>query len=114
MRRFGLPLSLVASLVLAACAPGQVGQPTAAAPAVQPQEMPYRAGSGVVQSAMPAPAPLAAAGATAPAAQPGERIRLAVRMDDGRIQYVDAPKGDYHVGQRVELTPDRMIKPAGG
>jgi len=116
MLRVATPLSFAAILALAGCAPGQVGQPTAAAPAAKPQvqaqEMPYRAGSGVVQSVSPAPAAVAAAGATARPA--GDMMRLGIRMDDGRMQYVDMPRGEpqISVGQRVELTPERTIRPA--
>jgi hypothetical protein len=36
--------------------------------------------------------------------------RLAIKMDDGRVQYVDMAGGDIPpVGTRVQLTPDHQI-----
>jgi hypothetical protein len=125
MMRSALPLSLAAAFGLSACGsdPNTMSsrQPAPTATASQAQTTAYRAGSGVVQSVTAAPRmgsatasapvtttrqePVAAAGATATAMH-----RLAIRMDDGRVQYVDMAGGDIPtVGTRVQLTPDHQI-----
>jgi hypothetical protein len=40
-------------------------------------------------------------------------LRMAIRMDDGTVQYVDTDSRDFPVGTRVELTPDRVIRRPG-
>lgn len=67
-----------------------------AAPRVATQTLPYRPGAGVVQSVSRAPAA-------------GEPLSvLAIRMDDGRLQYIDTASS-VPVGARVQLTPDHKI-----
>jgi hypothetical protein len=89
--------------------------------AVTPIEQPYRAGTGVVQAVTPAPAALAAgpqssASSTAsasgsPQAAPTSGMqRLRIRMDDGRMLYVDTPSRDIAAGQRVLLTDAKEIR----
>jgi hypothetical protein len=124
MIRSALPLAVVAALGLSACgsSPDRDPAPRAAAPTVG-QPVPYRAGSGVVQAVTPAPR-VASAGATsapvtttrgepvtsAGATTAGQYQRLAIRMDDGRVQYVDMAGPDIPpVGTRVQLTPDHRI-----
>jgi uncharacterized protein YwbE len=34
---------------------------------------------------------------------------MAVKMDDGTVQYVDTDSRDFPVGTRVRLTEDKMI-----
>ncbi len=126
MIRRALPLAVVAALGLSACgsSPERDPAPRAAAPAAPiGQPVPYKAGSGVVQSVTPAPRsasagtstpvrttrgePVTSAGATTAT---GQFQRLAIRMDDGRIQYVDMAGPDIPpVGTRVQLTPDHQI-----
>lgn len=129
--RSTLSLAILAALGLSACGtdPNNIGSrdPAPRATVAHAQPMPYRAGSGVVQSATVAPQ-MAAAGASAPvtttrsepvtsagasgasAAPTGQMQRLAIRMDDGRIQYVDMAGPDIPaVGTRVQLTPDQQI-----
>jgi hypothetical protein len=36
--------------------------------------------------------------------------RLRIRMDDGRMLYVDTPSRDIAVGQRVQLTDAKEIR----
>jgi hypothetical protein len=56
----------------------------------------YRAGTGVVESVSPAP---------------GSSLdRLAIRMDDGRLQYLDTDRGEVARGMRVRLTDERLIE----
>ena len=66
----------------------------------------YRPGTGVVESVARAPMPfMAAAGASAP-----ETLnRLKIRMDDGRIQYIDTDAAP-DPGTRVRLTDERLIE----
>lgn len=86
---------------LAACAsraPEAVSTSGATAPGgrIVTQAMPYRPGTGVVQRVSRAPdtrEPLS---------------MLAIRMDDGRMQYIDTAS-DIPVGSRVQLTPDHKI-----
>ncbi|OGA70235.1 MAG: hypothetical protein A3G81_26890 [Betaproteobacteria bacterium RIFCSPLOWO2_12_FULL_65_14] len=86
---------------LAACAsrgPDAVSTSGATAPGggIVTQTLPYRPGAGVVQRVSRAPntrEPLS---------------MLAIRMDDGRMQYIDTAS-DIPVGSRVQLTPDHKI-----
>jgi hypothetical protein len=104
MVRLAVPLSILAAATLSACsAPPQQGGP-APAPKVVTNVHPYMAGNGVVQAVMPAPA-TAAAGGTAEGMQ-----RLEIKMDDGRIQYVDTPSREFTKGTRVQLTEDKLIR----
>ncbi|HEX2197046.1 MAG TPA: hypothetical protein VHG88_00275 [Burkholderiales bacterium] len=130
MTRFALPLCIAAALGLSACGsdPNTMDSRTpraAAAPAAAPANtLPYRAGSGVVQSVTAAPRAAASAGGTTPVTTTrGDAVttagasagtstfhRLAIRMDDGRVQYVDMAGPDVPpVGTRVQLTADHQI-----
>ncbi len=108
MTRTAASLAIVA-LGLSACMSTPPGQ---GEPRIATQEMPYRAGQGVVIAAMRAPAPVnAAAGGTVAAASPQPApYRLAIRMDGGAVQYVDTDNPDITVGSRVELGADRTIR----
>src|SRR5262245_5396237 len=67
----------------------------------------YRPGNGVVESAARAPAPFtAAAGGTS---APDTLYRLRIRMDDGRIQYLDT-SDQFAPGTRVRLSDERLIE----
>jgi hypothetical protein len=71
------------------------------------QQFQYKTGNGVVESIAPAPRPfVAAAGGSAP----GELYRLKIRMDDGRIQYLDTDTLEFAPGTRVQLTDERLIR----
>lgn len=105
MVKTAVPLAILAAALLGACAGPRTSERTAAAPAAQP--VTYQAGTGVVQSASPAPT-LASAGASTPSGAALQR--LAIRMDDGRMAYVDTSSREFPVGTRVRLTPDRMIE----
>lgn len=112
MAKFAAPLSILAVAVLAACASPGPGSPAGGQLVpIATQQTPYRAGTGAVVSVVPAPA-LASAGATAqraPGAM-GELHRVGIKMDDGRMQYVDTSSREVKVGDRVQLTEDRQIK----
>lgn len=117
MTRTAAPLALLA-LGLAACTTQPVQQ---GGPRIATQEMPYRAGTGVVIAATKAPAPIiaAAGGTAAPAtAYPGTAAasaspapyRLTIRMDNGGVQYVDTDNRELTAGSRVELGADHTIR----
>ena len=73
------------------------------------QSLTYRTGTGVIESVTSAPAPLtAAAGGSAAPSEP--LSRLAIRMDNGRIQYIDTSDTGYARGMRVRLTDERLIE----
>ncbi len=125
MNRIALPLSVAAVSLLAACAagPNSPAGPTAAKGPTA-QQMPYYAGTGVIQSVTPAPS-MASAGGTVtttggtPVTTTGSNTnpadtsglqRLGIRMDDGRMVYVDTSSRDFQPGTRVRLTNDRLIE----
>lgn len=104
---FALAGALASLTVLGACMTPETSR-TASMPYIVPQTFPYAAGTGTVQSVVRAPVDLsAAAGSSAPASG----YRLGVRMDNGAWQYVDVESSDFTVGSRIELGPDRLIKP---
>ena len=71
------------------------------------QQFQYRPGNGVVESVAPAPRPfMAAAGGSAP----DNLYRLKIRMDDGRTQYLDTDTTEFHPGERIRLTDERLIQ----
>jgi hypothetical protein len=120
MIKIAAPVSILAVAVLTACASQGPRSPTAPASAspfgsapLATQEVPYRAGTGVVQSVNPAPA-MASAGPTAsrsPAAPAsGGMQRLGIKMDNGQMVYVDTPSKDFSAGTRVQLTENFEIR----
>ena len=108
MTRTAASLAIL-TLGLAACAAQGPG-PTEAR--VATQQVPYHSGQGVVIAAKPEPGPVGAAtgGSAAPTAAAGAPYRLAVKMSDGSVQYVDIDSPDIAVGSRVELGADRTIR----
>jgi hypothetical protein len=105
MVRLAAPLSLIALATLSACtAPPQTGGPAQTAPNIVTHVHPYWAGTGVVQAVMPTPV-AAGAGASAEPMQ-----RLEIKMDNGRIQYVDTSSREFTKGTRVQLTEDKLIR----
>lgn len=106
---------LAAAALLAACAYEGPAMSSTSAPGKHPelvaQPMPYKAGTGVVQSwaAAPGSAAAGASGRVDPA--PGEGLlRLAIKMDSGGVVYVDTDSRDFPVGTRVQLTEDHVIR----
>ena len=120
-----IPLAILA-LVFAGCASRQPVSPSAEG--IKPIEQPYRAGTGVVPAVTPAPAAIAAGpttsgaentaarnpatpaagAATAPTSAGLQRLRI--RMDDGRMVYVDTPSRDFAPGTRVQLSDANEIR----
>jgi hypothetical protein len=91
----------ILAAALAACASWKPDSSAAGATAptgarIVTQPIPYYAGTGVVQSV-----------ARSPDTRESLSV-LAIRMDDGRLQYVDTAS-NVPVGSRVELTPDHRI-----
>ncbi|HWI99999.1 MAG TPA: hypothetical protein VNU96_13355 [Burkholderiales bacterium] len=105
------PIAILAAFV-SGCA--SRGPENPAPVSITPIEQPYRAGTGVVQAVTPAPAPLGAGANTsarnpAATAAPGMQ-RLRVRMDDGRMLYVDTTSHDFAPGARVLLSDANEIR----
>lgn len=114
MTRIALPLSILAAAVLSGCSsPGPSSQ---ASQPITPQQVAYRSGSGVVQSVTPAPSAVnASSGGSAASRNPASTSesglsRLAIKMDDGSMQYIDTTNRDFSAGTRVRLTQDRLIE----
>ena len=137
MTKLAIPLSILA-IALAGCgAPAYRPAMNLQAAPIVPQSTGYHPGTGVVVTAMRAPAQLGSLNggpATEPAvtgASPtpggvaandrpdqvvpgdsaGQRTRLAIKMDGtGETQYVDVDERGFTKGTRVELTPDGHIR----
>jgi type IV pilus biogenesis protein CpaD/CtpE len=98
-------IAAAAVTTLAACS----STPPAKTPSIVTNEVPYQPGIGTVQAVTQTPV-LAVAGAGASASTTTDPLkRLHVRMDDGRVQYIDTVSS-VKPGMRVELTPDRQIR----
>ena len=135
MKRLAIPLSLAAVTLVAACAaPYYAPAQTERGAPIVPQATNYRAGVGTITATMLTPSPMGGAyggTATGASAHPagtsatdrpsppvgaqsssaGRLNRLAVRMDaGGDTQYVDTDSNEFKKGDRVELTPDHMIR----
>lgn len=98
-----IPLALIAA-TLAACSTTRQAPP----PRVVTIEHPYMAGTGVIQSVVPTPVAATAAAGTSSPTEPMQRLE--VKMDNGKVQYIDTPSRDFTKGMRITLTPDRYIK----
>lgn len=125
MNKLALSLPLIAAAALAGCATEEYrpGTPVATASGA-----PVASGSGVpVVSSAPSPGRGAAirpgtgtvesvtavpflGSASVGAAAPGTASRLAIRMGDGTVQYLDYTDRDLTVGTRVEITSDGFIR----
>jgi outer membrane lipoprotein SlyB len=114
MKAVSLTLAALASATLVGCA-GNDTKSTSGLdkrPDITAREMPYEAGTGVVQSWTAVPSP--AAGASGRVDPTGSGLlRLGIRMDDGSVQYVDTESRDFPIGTRVELTPGKEIRRPG-
>jgi len=113
MNRLALaaPIAILAAALAGCSSPGSEKSQTAS---IKPIEHPYRAGSGVVQAVTPAPQPIAA-GSTPGAKEPTSATntgvqRLRIRMDDGRMMWVDTSSRDFQPGTRVQLSDANEIR----
>src|SRR5512140_729185 len=116
MTRVAFSLSVVAVAALAACAePAYRPAMDPQAAPIAPQAMEYRPGTGTVERVMLSPGQMSSASggtATGVAGSSANRLnRLVIRMDRGGTQYIDTDSNEFQRGTRVELTPDRMIRP---
>jgi hypothetical protein len=75
-------------------------------PNIVTNEVPYQPGMGTVQAVTNTPV-IAGAAAGASSSEPLKRLH--VRMDNGRVQYIDTVSSVSR-GQRVELTAERQIR----
>ena len=91
-------IAAAAVTTLAACGT----TPPPRQPSIVTNEVPYSPGMGTVQAVTPTPV---IAGASSSASL----NRLHVRMDNGRVQYVDTASSIAR-GARVELTPNRQLR----
>jgi hypothetical protein len=95
---FAVIAAAAAVTTLAACGT----TPPSRTPSIVTNEMPFQPGMGTVQAVTHTP--------MLPGANSSDPLkRLHVRMDSGRIQYIDTVSS-ITPGMRVELTPDRQIK----
>jgi len=104
MKKLAIPLCVAAAAALGACAHNP--DTTFASGRIVPQPVAYYPGSGVVDHVVNSPSSAAAGGTSA-----GHLNRVYVRMDDGRMTFVDTPSNELQRGMRVELLPDRTIRP---
>jgi hypothetical protein len=110
---FAVPIAILAVLAAGCSSPGPDNPASAS---IKPIEHPYWTGTGVVQAVTPAPGPVAAGPSTAtpseriPAARDSGMQRLRIRMDDGRMMYVDTPSRDFLPGTRVQLSDGSEIR----
>jgi hypothetical protein len=110
---FAAPIAVLAVLAAGCSSPGP-NNPASAS--IKPVEHAYYAGTGVVQAVTPAPGPIAAGPGPAstseriPAAKESGLQRLRIRMDDGRMMYVDTPSRDFQPGTRVQLSDANEIR----
>jgi ABC-type uncharacterized transport system auxiliary subunit len=94
------PFALAALATLCACS---MTPPRTSTPAPVTNLQPYTPGSGVVTAVYPTPA---APGATP--VQPTQRLEI--KMDNGKMQYVDTTSNEITKGTRVTLTEDQQIR----
>ena len=120
MKKLAFPLSLTALALLAACGTTDRATPAPVVVAPQPtvvvtqpapqvvtapvvvQPAALRAGHGRIESILAQPPSAAAGGSTL--------RRVANRMDDGSMQWVDTAASGLSIGERVELTSDGQIR----
>jgi hypothetical protein len=118
-----LLLPLCAAAMLGACSHNP--DTSFASGRIVPQPVAYYPGFGVVDRVVASPSFTAAAGGTVVSQRPGTSStdgadirtgaagglnRVYIRMDDGRVQFVDTASTELQRGMRVELMPDRTIK----
>lgn len=125
MKLIAIPLSILAVAAVGGCASNRPAD-TFPRASIQPQPVAYRAGQGTITQVTASPSYYgsAAAGGSARATSSaansaGANIgtasasgyqRLTIRMDDGKMQYLDTDTREFRPGQRVELLPNQTIR----
>ena len=114
MMKIPAGLSIVAvAAALGACAIGPNNPASTQSVPVATQQMPYSAGAGVVQWVRPAPGSASTGASSARGAatpEPAGMQRLGIRLDNGRMVYVDTMSRDFAPGMRVELADNFEIR----
>ena len=117
MKKLAIPLSILAVATLGGCITYERDRPADTFPraSIAPQPVAFQTGNGTIThiAASPSYVRSAAAGSSsADSVRPGYPLnRLTIRMDSGALQYVDTDTNELRSGQRVELLPDRTIRP---
>jgi len=117
MKKLAIPLSILAVATLGGCITYERDRPADTFPraSIAPQPVvAYQTGAGTIThiSASPSYVRSAAAGSSADTVRPGYPLnRLTIRMDSGAVQYIDTDTNELRSGERVELLPDRTIRP---
>ena len=117
MKKLAISLSALAVAALGGCYMYEPDRPAMALATgnVAPQPVPYYTGMGTIAKITTSPSyatTAAAAGASTNTVRPGYPFnRLVIRMDSGATQYVDTDSNEFRSGMRVELLPDRTIRP---
>jgi hypothetical protein len=116
MKKLAIPLSVLALTSLGACVTYEVDRPanTFTSAPIASQPIAYQTGPGTIAkiTASPSYVTTSAAGATTAPVRAGYPFnRLMVRMDNGATQFIDTDSNDFRSGMRVELLPDRTIRP---
>jgi hypothetical protein len=73
-------------------------------PTVAPTPTAIRPGFGRIESITSLPSTAAAGAGSKP------MRRIAIKMDDGTVQYIDTPTQNMNIGDRVELTTDGYLR----
>ena len=113
MNRLALaaPIAILAAALVGCSSPGPEKSQTAS---IKPVEHPYHAGTGVVQAVTSVPGALDAGPSSSdrriPAAKESGLQRLRIRMDDGRMMWVDTASRDFQPGTRVQLSDANEIR----
>jgi hypothetical protein len=96
-----IPLALAAVAALGACS--VTPPPGNTTPNIVTNVNTLRPGTGVVQTISPTPGVQSAS-----ASEPLQRLEI--KMNDGRMQYVDTPAREIAKGDRVQLGSDNVIR----
>ena len=117
-----LLLPLCAAAMLGACSHNP--DTSFASGRIVPQPVAYYPGFGVVDRVVASPSHAAAGGTVSQrpgtSSTDGRDIatgragsglnRVYIRMDDGRVQFIDTASSELQRGMRVELLPDRTVR----
>lgn len=116
MNKLAIPFSVLAMAALGGCITYERDRPADTFPraSISSQPVAYSTGSGTITrvTASPSYSSAAAGGTAGETVRPGYPYnRLTIRMDNGAVQYIDTTSNELRSGMRVELLPDRTIRP---